>query len=441
MDVSGEPACLGGPCAGGCARPFEGWRSSRRRRPSGQPPPLPHHVQTTGVGWLTAAVVLVALSLVVFAGGLRGPAVAVTVSMTRSSGGWPIWTGPGCPVDAGGGGAGFLGGDHRAAVGSAAGPADPPAAAAPARRGGRLDPAGIGHPVHARAAVAAAAAVRGGVPDRLVRMGVAVRTDRSAGRRLWSGSCTPWCPRAAGAGREVDGDGAGGAGRGRPYAPRGGGAHRRAGGCRGRGGDSVARLSSVHPERGLPGDLPAGPERPPGCRWRARGGDPPGAGGPTRPGGRRGRTVRAGRLGRIDPAAHQVKGDPPSGCSASSTPAATCAPTAGTSSAASCSTAGWRTRSRSTPCAGWSSRRTTRCTDAARRAAQPAPYGFVELTPEREYLLVTEFFDGATELGEAEVDDASSTTACGSSASSGTPAWRTATSSRPTCWSATASCC
>ena len=34
----------------------------------------------------------------------------------------------------------------------------------------------------------------------------------------------------------------------------------------------------------------------------------------------------------------------------------------------------------------------------------PAPHGVVELTPEREYLLVTEFFDGATELGEAEVD-------------------------------------
>jgi membrane-associated phospholipid phosphatase len=33
------------------------------------------------------------------------------------------------------------------------------------------------------------------------------------------------------------------------------------------------------------------------------------------------------------------------------------------------------------------------------------PYGFVELTPEREYLLVTEFFAGATELGDAEVDD------------------------------------
>jgi tRNA A-37 threonylcarbamoyl transferase component Bud32 len=36
----------------------------------------------------------------------------------------------------------------------------------------------------------------------------------------------------------------------------------------------------------------------------------------------------------------------------------------------------------------------------------PRPYGFVELTPEREYLLVTEFFDGATELGDAEVTDA-----------------------------------
>ena len=35
----------------------------------------------------------------------------------------------------------------------------------------------------------------------------------------------------------------------------------------------------------------------------------------------------------------------------------------------------------------------------------PTPYGFVELTPEREYLLVTEFFAGATELGEAEVDE------------------------------------
>jgi tRNA A-37 threonylcarbamoyl transferase component Bud32 len=35
----------------------------------------------------------------------------------------------------------------------------------------------------------------------------------------------------------------------------------------------------------------------------------------------------------------------------------------------------------------------------------PRPYGIVELTPEREYLLVMEFFDGAEEIGTAEVDD------------------------------------
>jgi membrane-associated phospholipid phosphatase/tRNA A-37 threonylcarbamoyl transferase component Bud32 len=35
----------------------------------------------------------------------------------------------------------------------------------------------------------------------------------------------------------------------------------------------------------------------------------------------------------------------------------------------------------------------------------PHPYGVVEITPEREYMIVMEFFDGAVELGEAEVDD------------------------------------
>lgn len=33
------------------------------------------------------------------------------------------------------------------------------------------------------------------------------------------------------------------------------------------------------------------------------------------------------------------------------------------------------------------------------------PYGIVEMTPEREYLIVTSFFDGAKEIGEADVDD------------------------------------
>src|SRR3954454_7802058 len=33
------------------------------------------------------------------------------------------------------------------------------------------------------------------------------------------------------------------------------------------------------------------------------------------------------------------------------------------------------------------------------------PYGIVEITPEREYMLVTEFFDGAREIGDADIDD------------------------------------
>jgi tRNA A-37 threonylcarbamoyl transferase component Bud32 len=36
----------------------------------------------------------------------------------------------------------------------------------------------------------------------------------------------------------------------------------------------------------------------------------------------------------------------------------------------------------------------------------PEPYGVVELTPEREYLVVCEFLDGATEISKAQVDDA-----------------------------------
>jgi hypothetical protein len=35
----------------------------------------------------------------------------------------------------------------------------------------------------------------------------------------------------------------------------------------------------------------------------------------------------------------------------------------------------------------------------------PKPYGIVEITPEREYLLVMEFFVGAVELGDADIDD------------------------------------
>ena len=37
--------------------------------------------------------------------------------------------------------------------------------------------------------------------------------------------------------------------------------------------------------------------------------------------------------------------------------------------------------------------------------AVPRPCGIVEITPEREYLLVTEFFEGAEEIGGADIDD------------------------------------
>jgi tRNA A-37 threonylcarbamoyl transferase component Bud32/membrane-associated phospholipid phosphatase len=54
-------------------------RSPRRRRPTGAAPPLPYRLRTSGIGWLVAALVLVGLTLAVFARGLRGPAVTVTV--------------------------------------------------------------------------------------------------------------------------------------------------------------------------------------------------------------------------------------------------------------------------------------------------------------------------------------------------------------------------
>jgi membrane-associated phospholipid phosphatase/tRNA A-37 threonylcarbamoyl transferase component Bud32 len=57
----------------------EAARRRRRRRPSGEPPPLPHHLQTSGVRWLVATVMLVILAVVVLGGGLRGVAVDVAV--------------------------------------------------------------------------------------------------------------------------------------------------------------------------------------------------------------------------------------------------------------------------------------------------------------------------------------------------------------------------
>jgi tRNA A-37 threonylcarbamoyl transferase component Bud32 len=54
-------------------------RSGRRRRPTGAPPPLPRSIQTTGVWWAAAAVVLVALVRIAFGPARRSVGVAVTV--------------------------------------------------------------------------------------------------------------------------------------------------------------------------------------------------------------------------------------------------------------------------------------------------------------------------------------------------------------------------
>ena len=69
--------------------------AQRRRRPSAQPPPLPHPLHATGVGWLAAAGLLLVLSLVVFAGELRGVAVAVTVADDTVVRWLSAWNGPG----------------------------------------------------------------------------------------------------------------------------------------------------------------------------------------------------------------------------------------------------------------------------------------------------------------------------------------------------------
>ena len=83
MDVPAErPTRTAGPNLHPAARHAAG---SRRRRPTGEPPPLPHHLQTSGVRWLVATLVLIVLAVVVFARGLQGLAVGVAVEVATNS--------------------------------------------------------------------------------------------------------------------------------------------------------------------------------------------------------------------------------------------------------------------------------------------------------------------------------------------------------------------
>ena len=52
-------------------------RRAPRRRPSGAPPPLPRHLRMTGAGWLIAAVVAIFVTALVFRNGVSGAAITV----------------------------------------------------------------------------------------------------------------------------------------------------------------------------------------------------------------------------------------------------------------------------------------------------------------------------------------------------------------------------
>jgi membrane-associated phospholipid phosphatase len=67
--------------------------AGRQRRPSGAPPPLPRHVERSGLIWLAVALVATGGAIAVFAGGLSRWAVDVTVAddaVTRWVAGAPI---------------------------------------------------------------------------------------------------------------------------------------------------------------------------------------------------------------------------------------------------------------------------------------------------------------------------------------------------------------
>ena len=204
------------------------WRDRLGDGPSGGPLPCAHPLQTTGLGWLTASVVLVALSLLVFSGDLHGAAVTVTVlddAVVR-------WL---ADLDAPG---------LRGAMEVLAAPASWVAITAllwslllallVLRRlrhllvvlfAWTLQGFVIQYvlaPLHATAAP-----VRGGAQDRLVGVGDAVRADGGAGGGAGGDHLRARARRSLAPGRQVGGRRVGGPRRRRPHAPRSGRADRR----------------------------------------------------------------------------------------------------------------------------------------------------------------------------------------------------------------------
>ena len=61
-------------------------------------------------------------------------------------------------------------------------------------------------------------------------------------------------------------------------------------------------------------------------------------------------------------------------------------------------------RRRSERCGDPPNTRTTRCGSGELGFPTPRAVGIVQITPEREFMIVMEFFDDAVETGDAEID-------------------------------------
>lgn len=358
MDVPSEQSTPAG-AAPPHLTPREAVRSTRRRRPTGAPPPLPHHLQTSGVGWLVAAVVLVGLALAVFAPGLRGPAVAVTVAddaVVRWLGGLHV---PGLEVLWQGlayGGSWWalatlesglllallvLRRWRHLLVWLLAWPVvNALAYGLVATAARRPRPFGVdlrtgwGGWAMPAAEVAIFAAVLVAILYTLVPEG----RWRNTGKWVAAGLVALVGVARIALGVDAPADVLVGVGIGVAIPLLAFRWFRCSRSCTG------GAAAPIWTSAGHAGWRSAGP-------WRSSWAWPPGrsslSGWPARPA-----LPRCGSRSAMRQ---------PGSCSASSTPAAICVPTAGTSSAGSCCMAGWRTRSRSAPCGGWWSRRTTRC--------------------------------------------------------------------------------
>ncbi len=388
--------------------PPGGRRSRRRRRPTGEPPPLPRHLETTGVGWLVAAVGLIALSLLVFTAGRYGRGVSFTVvdnwvlewlAARRSPGLTSLMRGL----------TEVLGTIWTIKVLAWF----TVIVLVVYKRFRHLVVGLVSVQLVSLVVVAPlggdaqAAALRGGHRGKLGRLVDAVAARRLPVRDQRDHALQPGPQGALAAGRQVGRHRAGQPARGRPHVPGRRRPQRRAGRGGDRGDHPAAGLPLVRAQRGLPGQLPAGPQRPPGRRRGPRAGHPP------RPADQLGLEIEevkpfglAGSAGST-PLRIKVKGDP------------------GTVlfgklyARSHLRSDRWYKLGRELLYGRLedekpfhSVRRLVQQEDYALHKLHlaglpsPRPYGFVELTPDREYLLVTEFFDGAVELGEAEVDEA-----------------------------------